>query len=172
MKYKKFNIENYKGIDKVELDLSNSRIITLVGLNESGKTTIMEAINLFYKMMKGYEPNETDLNKWRPKGTDFTGSIKISGILVFEDEDKDKISEYWKSLGKNTRLEIPAEFSYICEFNFHLATYKKDQAKRICKFDIKTNRSKKSLYESSKHPIVTGKQIGRASCRERVYGLV
>ena len=150
MKYKKFNIENYKGIDKVELDLSNSRIITLVGLNESGKTTIMEAINLFYKMMKGYEPNETDLNKWRPKGTDFTGSIKISGILVFEDEDKDKISEYWKSLGKNTRLEIPAEFSYICEFNFHLATYKKDQAKRICKFDIKTNRSKKSLYESSK----------------------
>jgi predicted ATPase len=155
MKYKKFAIENYKGINKVELDLSNSRVVTLVGLNESGKTTIMEAINLFYMMMKGYEPNETDLNKWRPKGTDFTGSIKISGILVFEDEDKDKISEYWKSLGKNTRLEIPAEFSYICEFNFHLATYKKDETERFCTFSVKTKTAQKPLHDSCKKDWLT-----------------
>jgi predicted ATPase len=148
MKYKKFAIENYKGINKVELDLSNSRVVTLVGLNESGKTTIMEAINLLYKMIKGNEPSENDLNKCRPKGTDFTGSIKISGILVLEDEDKDKISKYWKSLGKNTHIEIPAEFSYTYEFPFNLAKYQIDKAKKSFDFRVKTTRAKKFLHDS------------------------
>lgn len=150
MKYKQFVVENYKGINKVELDLANNRVITLVGLNESGKTTIMEAINLFYKMIKGDEPSEIDLNKCRPKGTDFTGSIKISGILVFEDEDKDRISKYWKSLGKNTHIEIPDEFSYIYEFPFNLAKYQKDRKQKFCGFHVKTKTSKKSLHDSCK----------------------
>jgi predicted ATP-dependent endonuclease of OLD family len=151
MKYQKFNIENYKGINKVELDLANNRVITLVGLNESGKTTIMEAINLLYGMIKGNELAEIDLNKLRPKGTDFTGSIKISGTLVFEEEDKDKISEYWKSLGKNTRLEIPAEFSYTYEFPFNLAKYQIDKARRFCDFPVKTTKAKRTLHELDGH---------------------
>ena len=50
MKYTKFIIENYKGIPNVELDLTkkpNFNIFTLVGLNESGKTSLLEAIDLF-----------------------------------------------------------------------------------------------------------------------------
>ena len=46
MKYTKFIIKNYRGIDQVKIDLLNDRVITLVGLNESGKTTIMEACEL------------------------------------------------------------------------------------------------------------------------------
>ena len=44
MIYNKITINNFKGIKNIELNLENNRIITLVGLNESGKTTIMEAI--------------------------------------------------------------------------------------------------------------------------------
>lgn len=50
MKYTKFIIKNFKGIKgELERDLTklpSSNIFTFVGLNESGKTSILEAINL------------------------------------------------------------------------------------------------------------------------------
>ncbi|WP_171956232.1 AAA family ATPase [Stenotrophomonas maltophilia] len=45
-----FAIRNFKGIKNVKIDLrgrSTSPVITLIGLNESGKTTILEAISHF-----------------------------------------------------------------------------------------------------------------------------
>ena len=47
MRYTKFEIQNFKGIKDLTIDLSKqpfNRIHTFVGLNESGKTTILEAI--------------------------------------------------------------------------------------------------------------------------------
>jgi len=49
-KINKFIIENFKGIETVEIDLerkSTSPVLTLIGLNESGKTTILEALSHF-----------------------------------------------------------------------------------------------------------------------------
>ena len=49
MKLTAFRIQNYKGINDTKISLSGNKgsIYTLVGLNESGKTTILEAINSF-----------------------------------------------------------------------------------------------------------------------------
>ncbi len=49
MKITSFEIKNYKGINntKIILNGGSGSIYTLVGLNESGKTTILEAINNF-----------------------------------------------------------------------------------------------------------------------------
>ena len=50
MKYTKFEISKFKGINHLVLDLEKlpqGKIFPLVGLNESGKTTILEAINFF-----------------------------------------------------------------------------------------------------------------------------
>ncbi len=47
MRYTAFKIKNFKGIRELELKLDsapNSNIFTIVGLNESGKTTIIEAL--------------------------------------------------------------------------------------------------------------------------------
>lgn len=48
MKYKKFIIQGYRGIsDRTELDISKDSIIPIIGKNESGKTTFLEAVNAF-----------------------------------------------------------------------------------------------------------------------------
>ena len=149
MKYSRFVIKNFKGIDKVEIDLSTNRIITLVGLNESGKTTIMESIGVFYKMFKGDDLGADELKAIRPKGTGFTGSIEINGELQFEDVDKDKINSYWKDkLNKRTKLIIPETFSYTYKFIFKVDNYEKTE--KTCGFSIKTETSKQVLADSNK----------------------
>jgi len=146
MIYKKFRIKNFKGIDEVEVNLENNRIITLVGLNESGKTTIMDAIALFFKMIKGDDPNTAKLNEFRPKGIDFTGNIEIEGTLFFGDDDIKKIEKFWQDLGKENKLDIPKEFSYTYKFNFDLHMYKNTE--RICGFNVKTQSAKRDLHNT------------------------
>jgi len=147
MIYKSFKINNFKGIKETTVDLANTRIITLVGLNESGKTSIMEAISLFYQMVKGEEPLVKQLNEIRPKGIAFTGAIEIGSDLLFEEPDKRKIEKYWKQgLNKRSQLEIPDKFAYDYKIIFDLHTYKKTE--RLCTFTAKTARSKHNLYDT------------------------
>jgi len=48
MKYRKFIIRGYRGIsDETEINLTKESIIPIIGKNESGKTTCLEAINTF-----------------------------------------------------------------------------------------------------------------------------
>ena len=148
MIYNKFRIKNFKGISEVEIDLSNNRIITLVGLNESGKTTIMEAINLFYKVIAGEKPSTEELNQFRPKGIAFTDNIEVEATILLEKQDKDKINNYWKKdLGKRSELDIPEEFTYSFKFEFKLHSYK--ETKTICDFNVKRKTSK-NLYNINK----------------------
>ena len=48
MKIFSFEIENYRAIEKVKLNLSFS-INPIIGVNESGKTTVLKAGHLFHK---------------------------------------------------------------------------------------------------------------------------
>jgi ABC-type branched-subunit amino acid transport system ATPase component len=50
MKYKRFTIKNFKGVKETNIEISNfagASIFCFVGLNESGKTTLLEAIHSF-----------------------------------------------------------------------------------------------------------------------------
>ena len=49
MNYRTFLIRHFKGIDKATLDLRprGAGIFAIIGLNESGKTTIFEALSTF-----------------------------------------------------------------------------------------------------------------------------
>jgi predicted ATPase len=148
MRYRKFTIKNYKGINKVDIDFSEDRIITLVGLNESGKTTIMEAIHLFYQMIRGNDPKAANLKEMRPKGVGFSKGIIIEGTLELEDVDRSKLQAYWKNdLKKRTKLEIPETFSYTYKFKYEADTHK--ETKKLCGFNIRTSSSKKQLSVSS-----------------------
>ncbi len=61
MQFTFFEIGNFRGIQKTRLNLAaipNSHIYTLVGLNESGKSTILEAINHFTYKNENLDPLE------------------------------------------------------------------------------------------------------------------
>jgi predicted ATP-dependent endonuclease of OLD family len=48
MRYRKFIIKGYRGIsDTTEINVARESLIPIIGKNESGKTTCLEAINAF-----------------------------------------------------------------------------------------------------------------------------
>lgn len=123
MIYQTFDVENYKGISNAEIDLRNNRILCLVGLNESGKTTIMEALKVFHNLVRGGELTSQELKEYRPKGVDFSGTIKIEARLGTEPADVEAIEQYWhgKLLKEESdTIEIPDTFKYSIELEYKL----------------------------------------------------
>ena len=120
MRYKSFSVKNYKGIDSLDLNLDRDPaigIFTLVGLNESGKTTILEAINHFQNPVE-------DHNELVPKSkkANFTDTIQLQGTILFEDEDKRRITEFARS--KNFELlELSDEATISKNFKFEATNF-------------------------------------------------
>ena len=90
MKLIKIEAQNFKGIEHIELNLDNApfnNVFTLVGINESGKTTILEAINSFeYNeennlslISNAILPSKEKIIPIKDK-INFNGSIKIAFI--------------------------------------------------------------------------------------------
>ncbi|MEX0812689.1 MAG: AAA family ATPase [Chitinophagales bacterium] len=99
MKYTKFEIENFKGIQNLTLDLEKkptSKIITLVGLNECGKTSILEAINFLHKDQPDSQKHKLIPKKDKLK---FNGSVIVRGDLSLNKEDNIRIKEFAKTIG-------------------------------------------------------------------------
>ncbi len=106
MKYKEFKIRNFKGIQYLKFELDNrtpsSKIFTLVGLNESGKTTILEALGFFYDNVKDEKELSItksivdDVHELIPKSKKslFSDSISIVSIVILEKNDKDEIRKF------------------------------------------------------------------------------
>lgn len=105
MKFSEFLIKNFKGIENVKVKLDKSpeaNIYTLVGLNESGKTTILEAINFFNPNDKGLSalelPGATikDYNILIPisRRDNFNDTILIEVTLSLDKEDYKKINSH------------------------------------------------------------------------------
>lgn len=100
MKYKKFNIYNYKGIVETSIDipLDGGGGIILMGLNESGKTTILEALYSFSPDQESRAVLGDTVISSEPSGKiprskmfSFNDSIKIEAKLVYSEGEKDTI---------------------------------------------------------------------------------
>lgn len=108
MRFTRFEIENFKGIKSATLDFSklpDANVFTLVGLNESGKTTVLEAINSFMPDIDGAETLYQDIIKTlqfhdlvpKAKKANFTGNIVVKGSLSVNDEDRRRISDFCRT---------------------------------------------------------------------------
>ncbi len=80
MKIKEFIIRNFKGIKKAKVELTGD-VITLIGINESGKTTILEAISNYISTDK----NTNELVNTVHKASSLQEIIPISKKAAFSD---------------------------------------------------------------------------------------
>jgi predicted ATP-dependent endonuclease of OLD family len=99
---KKFTIRNFKGINQTSIaldDKSNNPIITLIGLNESGKTTILEALSNFVSNDKfvsslfntsGAKKNTNEIIPIHRRSA-FSEDIEIEALVELTSDDIEKI---------------------------------------------------------------------------------
>lgn len=112
MKYTNFHIQNYKGIKDLKIDLNvnpDFKIYSFIGLNESGKTTILEAINDCEKEVPSRRRHELI-----PKGEagGFTGSVMIQATIELDKKDQERIVEFINQNIKPRPFKIKIEDSF------------------------------------------------------------
>ena len=125
-----FEIENYKGIVKTKIELAgriDSPVVTLIGLNESGKTTILEAISQFVSSDRSvsslyfFSPENKDEFSFIPvsrKGG-FTGEVSISATVVLDPSEVEEIFTIGESLGVEVdTAALSAPFKIIKAIRF------------------------------------------------------
>ncbi len=141
MKFVKFEIKNFKGINELTLDLNklpHGKIFPLVGLNESGKTTILEAINLF---QKGIENGSEHKILHKANSGSFTGSVEIKATLQLDETDNDLI----KGLLGEEKYELREnveEITITKEYKFDNSLFKKSNTSWVFPFYIKKKQAK------------------------------
>lgn len=129
MKFTEFKIKNFKGIENVTVNLDKSpdaNIYTLVGLNESGKTTILEAINFFNPNDKGLSalelPGATikDYNILIPisKRDNFNETISLIVTIKLDADDLKKINEHTKSNTPFKQVKSVDTIKYYRDYKF------------------------------------------------------
>lgn len=106
MRYQKFRIKNFKGIKDTEVDLTSltgANVFTFVGLNESGKTTLLEAIHSFspdyrsgriVKVAEGTDQQRAESRVPRHLLASFTGEIVVEAVVSLNESDKKLVEEY------------------------------------------------------------------------------
>lgn len=125
MRYTKFEINNFKGIRwPLILDLSSkNNIYPLVGLNESWKTSILEAIDFFDKNI----PNEkahTLIHKAEKSW--FTWEISVKATIELDTDEFNDIKKYAK---ENFNITLTKEISSFTIRKYHKFTDSKHDDK-------------------------------------------
>jgi predicted ATP-dependent endonuclease of OLD family len=129
MKFTEFKIRNFKGIEDVTFNLSKSpdaNIYTLVGLNESGKTTILEAINMFTPKTPGIDTLEltgsalSDYSLIIPisKRDNFNDSVALDVTLSLTGDDFRKIESYAQDHARVKKLKSFNQMKYHLRYKF------------------------------------------------------
>ncbi|AKM79678.1 MAG: hypothetical protein UX85_C0001G0162 [Candidatus Beckwithbacteria bacterium GW2011_GWB1_47_15] len=96
MRYKKFLIQNYKAIKKATIELTDDGLVLLLGINESGKTSVLLAIESFDHTN---DPTDENLKLKRYKQIrnkrEITGvsEAKITAEIQMEKNDQKRIKE-------------------------------------------------------------------------------
>jgi AAA ATPase domain len=132
MHYKQFSFENFKGIASMTLHLT-SGVTTLIGLNESGKTTILEAISCFSyggEDLDVINPSLASMRNpelWIPvaQRANFNGDITIGAIVVLDDTDQAGYRNHmYKHLGLSVQ-SVPSEIEISEKYSFKDSRYVK-----------------------------------------------
>lgn len=152
MLIEKITIQNFKSIDKIDLDIKkigNSFTRMLVGINESGKSNILEAISFFTTHEKEFDYNEISNQK-----NENTKSVNLFFDLIFENTNI-----YLKEFRDKTQLyKIDFKIKKVIKQVYLNKNEKKFQHKY--EYDISIN-SKLDMKRSTETKIIDNKSINK-----------
>ena len=143
MKYTKFIVKNFKGIESLEIDMNKGpswNIFSLIGLNESGKTTILEAINF---LSEWYDDSRYFDLVPKSKRLNFSDTISVSWCIYLDDQDKKHIKDFL-SKRKFVLVHISDEIILRREIEFQDTKPVKSKNYRTIKLEWKTPKWKKN----------------------------
>lgn len=154
MRYASFEIKNFKGIKsaKIVLPKDESTAVALIGLNESGKTTILQAIYSFSpndesKVLfeKDKVPSTPDIEIIpRDKISSFTGDVVVKATIEIEPDDRKAIQGFARSKGFEVDLTAIANTFAIENVNSYIdGEHSKYQALWTIKLMTKTGKQRK-----------------------------
>jgi ABC-type cobalamin/Fe3+-siderophores transport system ATPase subunit len=134
MRYTSFEIKNFKGIEDIKIDLtkiSNNNIFTFVGLNECGKTTVLEAINFFSAGSEKVEPLQVDTytsanyHNLIPmsKRDNFNGNIVVRATLVPDEADEKQFAKFAKAELGYKSIDNVGQFTIAQTLSFKDSVY-------------------------------------------------
>lgn len=164
MRYSKFLIKNFKGIQSLNFELDNrnpiSKIYTFVGLNESGKTTILEALSFFYDNVKDEKELTItksivdDVHELIPKAKKslFNENIVVKATVVVEDSDKEEITNFIKALGYQD-VTILDNIEITVQLQFKDSSYLKKNRLWTSNYAIVKKRIASKLVTKSLHDL-------------------
>jgi hypothetical protein len=163
MRYTSFVIKNFKGIRDLTLDLDGnpaSNVSILVGLNESGKTTIMEALSFFYENIRDVNEGHLTLH---PSGIDdrhslipknrkdnFTDKIEVSAFFELSEQDIESLKKVLKANSFQIS-EIDCHMNVTFEFSFENSSFKDSTARWGCQIQGKEGRKRTLQKLGSDH---------------------
>lgn len=129
MRYKSFRIQNFKGISDTTIDLGailGASVFPFVGLNESGKTTVLQAIHTFSpdgatsELLSGEKDVGVPFKERVPRHliSTFTGKVSVTATVELNDKDREGIKReagfsgiIIEELPKEVTLERYQEFN-------------------------------------------------------------
>lgn len=141
MRYTEFHFENFKGIESVTVPLSGD-VTTLIGLNESGKTTILEAIFCFSygtEDLGALNPGLASLRdpeQWIPiaERANFNKSIVIQATVELDEADELELRSYLRKEHKISLTHISKRIVITEKYEF--ANSRLSGTKRLWEVEI------------------------------------
>jgi ABC-type Mn2+/Zn2+ transport system ATPase subunit len=133
LRYIGFEFRNFKGIEHMVLDLDGD-VTTLIGLNESGKTTILEAIFCFSYGREDLEvinPEMASLrvpDSWVPiaRRANFNDDIVVSATVELDEGDKAALARHMSTEHKlrldKVQSRLTIRETYHFEHSRHTGT--------------------------------------------------
>lgn len=155
MKYSAFRFHNFKGITDLELDLSGP-VTTLIGLNESGKTTILEALFCFSYGAENLDvinPSMSSIRepeRWIPiaQRGNFNDTIEISAAVSLDDADKHSLVAEMRHLYGLNLSEVPAVITITETYFFENSRHIPAKNRKTCALTITGTKRQQKIPRS------------------------
>lgn len=154
MRYKSFRIQNFKGIKDTTVELSTltgASVFAFVGLNESGKTTILEAIHSFSpddatsRLLGGDQDTGVPFKSRVPRHliSSFTGDVSVEATVVASTLEKTAIVSGLAEKGINLDIDsFPNEIVFKRHQHFENGDFQNAFFSLKTEFKVKGKKQK------------------------------